>query len=75
MPTKMVYDAFESVKTNNVKVLLATNNTNLALVPAGCTSKCRTLDVCINKPFKGVLPNLREDYVTNLTKIEQQRGI
>ena len=59
-----------------MKVLLAINNTNLALVPAGCTSKCQLLDVNINKHFKGVLRNFWEDYianiVTNLTKTEQQ---
>ena len=69
----MVYDAFKAYKINNVKVLLATNYTNLALVPAGCTSKCYPLDVCINKTFQGVLRNFREDYVTNLTKTEQER--
>ena len=47
----MVYDAFKARKTDNVKVLLATNNTNLALVPAGCTFKCHPLDMCINKSF------------------------
>ena len=44
----MVYDAFKAYKTDNAKVLLAINNTDLALVPAGCTSKCQPLDVCIN---------------------------
>ena len=72
----MVYDAFKTHKTDNVNVLLATNNTNLVLVPAGCTSKCQPLDVCINKPFKGVLRNSWEEYVgnivTNLTETEQQ---
>ena len=60
-----------------MKALLATKNTNLVLVSAGCTSKCQPLHVCINKPFKGVLRNFWEDYVaniaTNLTETEQQR--
>ena len=64
-------------KKDNVKALLATENTNLVLEPAGCTSKCQPLDVCINKPFEGVLRNFWEDYVaniaTNLTETEQQR--
>ena len=34
----MVYDAFKAHKTDNLKALLAMNNTNLVLVPAGCTS-------------------------------------
>ena len=33
----IVYDAFKADKTDKVKVLLAMNNTNLVLVPAGCT--------------------------------------
>ena len=41
----------------------------------GCTSKCQPLDVCINKPFKGVLRNCWQDYVadivTNLSGEEQ----
>ena len=45
------------------------------MVPPGCTSKCQPLDVCINKPFKGVLRNCWEDYVadtvTNLSEEEQ----
>ena len=36
----MVYDAFKTHKTDNAKVLLATNNTDLVIVPAACTSKC-----------------------------------
>ena len=39
---------------------------NLVLVPAGCTSKCKPLNVCINKPFKGVLRNFWEDYFANI---------
>ena len=36
----VVDGAFKANKTDNVKVLLAANNTDLTLVPAGCTSKC-----------------------------------
>ena len=44
--------AFKTYKTDNVKVLLATDNTNLALLlPAGCTSKCPLLDVYIKNPL------------------------
>ena len=42
----MVYDDFKTHKTDNVKVLLATANTNLARLPAGFTSKCQLLDLC-----------------------------
>ena len=73
----MVYDAFKAHKTDNVKVLLAKNNTNLALVAASCTSKCQPLDMYINKSFKGALSNFWKGYVasivTNLTETEKQR--
>ena len=72
----VVYHAFKAHKTDNVKVLLAKNNTNLAPVPAGGTSKYQPLDVYINKSFKGVLRNFWEDYVLsiviNLTEAETQ---
>ena len=70
-------NVFKVHKTDNVKVLLATNNTDLVLVPAGCTSKCQPLDVCINKPYKAVLHNFSEDNIatigTELTETDQQR--
>ena len=72
----MVYVAFKAHKTDNVKVLLETNNSNLVLVPVGCSSKCQPLDVCINKSFTGILRNFWEDCVANivtiLTETEQQ---
>ena len=36
------------------------------MVPPACTSKCQPLDICINKPFKGVLHNCWEDYVADI---------
>ena len=61
----MVYDAFKTHKTDNVKELLAIND-NLALGPVACKSKYQPLDVCINKPFEGVLRNFWEDCVANI---------
>ena len=58
-----------------MKAVLSINSTNLIRLPLGCTSKCQSLNVCINKPFKGVLRNCWEDYVadivTNLSEEEQ----
>ena len=71
----MVYDAFKANTNDEMKAVLSINSTNLIMVPPGCTSKCQPLDVCINKPFKGVLHNCWEDYVadivTNLSEEEQ----
>ena len=51
------------------------NCTHLIMMPLGCTSKCQPLEVCIDKPFKGVLCTCWEDYVadivTNLSEEEQ----
>ena len=71
----MVYDAFKVHTTDEIKAVLSINSANLVTVPPGCTSKCQPLDVCINKPFKGVLRNCWQDYVadivTNLSGEEQ----
>ena len=71
----MVHDAFKAHTTDEMKTLLSINSTNLIMVSPGCTSRCQPLDVCINKPFKGVLCKCWEDYVadivTNLLEEEQ----
>ena len=73
----MEYHVFEAHKTDNVIVLLATNNANLALVRAGCASECQPLVVCMNTPFNCVLGNSWEDHIENIattfTKAERQR--
>ena len=73
----MVYDAFKAHTTDEMKAALSINSTNIIMVPPGCTSKCQPLDVCINKPFKGVLRNCWKDYVadivTNLSEEERNR--
>ena len=55
--SSMVYDAFKTHTTDEMKLVLSINGTNLIVVPPGSTSKFQTLDVTINKPFKGVLRN------------------
>ena len=52
--------------TDEMKAALSINSTNLIMVPPGCTQKCQPLDVCINKPFKGVLRNCWKDYVADI---------
>ena len=36
------------------------------MIPAGCTSKCQPMDVCINKPFKAIL---RKCWVEHVSKV------
>ena len=62
----MVYDAFNAHTTDETKAVLSINTTNRIMVRPGCTSKSQTLDVCIKKPFKGVLSNCWEDYVADI---------
>ena len=50
----MVCNAFKRDKADNGNVSLATNTAYLALVPVGCTCKCKPLDVCKKKPLKDV---------------------
>ena len=52
LPQLMVYDAFKAYTTDEMKAVLSINSTSLIMVPPGCTSKCKPLDVCIKKPFK-----------------------
>ena len=40
------------------------------MIPAGCTSKCQPMDVCINKPFKA---NLRKCWVGYVAKMIDEK--
>ena len=69
----MVYNAFKARKTDEMKAVLSINSTNLIMMPPDCTSKCQSLNVCINKPFNGVLRNCWEDYVADIvTNISEE---
>lgn len=48
----LVYDSFRGHTVNSVKNRLIEKNTNIAVIPGGCTSKLQPLDVAINKSFK-----------------------
>jgi len=47
-----VLDSFEAHETEQVKRLLKSENTDLAIIPGRLTSVLQPLDVCLNKPFK-----------------------
>jgi len=47
-----VLDSFRGHTVDNVKNRLIEKNTNIAIIPGGCTSKLQPLDVSINKSFK-----------------------
>ena len=48
----LVLNSFRGHTTNPVKNQLVEKNTNIAVIPGGCTSKLQPLDVAINKSFK-----------------------
>ena len=48
----LVLDAFCDHTVDNVKNRLVEKNTNIVIIPGGCTSKLQPLDVSINKSFK-----------------------
>jgi len=48
----LVLDSFHGHTTNPVKNQLVEKNTNIVVIPGGCTSKLQPLDVAIIKSFK-----------------------
>src|SRR6185437_3303555 len=48
----LILDSFRGHLVDSVKHEFQENNTHLAVIPAGLTSKLQPLDVAINKPFK-----------------------
>ena len=59
----LVWDTFSGHMTEDVSALLSRNNVTSAVIPGGCTSKVQPLDVCLNKPFKGLFQNKWMDYM------------
>ncbi|GBB84679.1 hypothetical protein RclHR1_11250006 [Rhizophagus clarus] len=48
----LVLDSLRGHIVNSVKNRLVEKNTNMAVIPGGCTSKLQPLDVATNKSFK-----------------------
>ena len=59
----LVWDTFSGHMTEDVSALLSRSNVTSAVIPGGCTSKVQPLDVCLNKPFKGLFRNKWMDYM------------
>lgn len=59
----LIWDTFSGHMTDDVSALLSRNNVTSAVIPGGCTSKIQPLDVCLNKPFKGLFRNKWMDYM------------
>ena len=66
----LTFDAFSAEKTDEVEAKLVQNKSDILMIPAGCTSKCQPMDVCINKPFKA---NLRKSWVGYVAKMIDEK--
>ena len=51
----LTFDAFAAQLTDDVESQLLEAKTNTLAIPAGFTSKCQPMDVCLIKPFKAIL--------------------
>ena len=65
----LTFDEFSAHKTDNVRSKLVKNKSDILMISPGCKSKCQSMDVCINKPFKAIL---RKCWVTYISKIIEQ---
>jgi len=51
-PSLLVLDSFRGYLVDSVKLRLKEENTTMAVIPGGCTSRLQPLDVAVNKSFK-----------------------
>ena len=79
--TLLITDIHQAQTTNAIKDLLRECNTDLVLVPAGCTSLVQPIDVVFNKPFKSSIEKLAmqhmhdhlNDYLSGKLSASEQR--
>ena len=56
------FDAFAAHLTDDVESQLLEAKFDTLAIPAGCTLKCKLMDVCLNKPFKAILQKCWVNY-------------
>src|SRR5215469_12095450 len=61
----LVLDSFRGHITDPVKRRFTEKNTDIAVIPGGCTSKLQPLDVSLNRPFKNNIRKLWADWMVN----------
>ena len=62
----LTFDAFSAHKTDDVQSKLVENKSNILMIPPGCTSKCKPMDVCINQLFKAILRKCWINYISKI---------
>ena len=79
--TLLIADINLAQTTNAIKDLLSECNTDLVLVPAGCTSHVQPIDEVFDKPFKSSIEKLAmlhmhdhlNDYLTGKLSVSERR--
>ena len=61
----LVWDTFEAHLTEEVKCTLKDMKVESALVPGGCTKYIQAPDVYWNKPFKGYITEMYDEWLAN----------
>lgn len=62
----LVWDAFRAHITQRVKDLVKVkHNSDMAVIPGGCTCKLQPADVSWNRPFKAKLAELYDEWIFN----------
>lgn len=62
----LVWDSFRGHLTESVKCQVRTvHNTDLCVIPGGCTSKLQPADVSWNRPFKSKLAEMYDEWMFN----------
>ena len=64
----LTFDAFAAHLTDDVKSQLLEAKADTLAIPAGCTSKCQPMDVCLNKPFKAFLRKCWVYYILSVVE-------
>ena len=64
----LLFDAFAAHLSDDVESQLLETKTDTLAIPAGCTSKCQLMDVCINKPFKAILRKCWVNYISSVVE-------
>lgn len=60
----LVWDSFSGHKTKTIKQLVSSKyNSDMAVIPGGCTSKLQPCDVSWNKPFKDHYRELYDEWL------------
>jgi len=71
----LVWDAFRGHLTPSIKTSVKTTyNTDMAVIPGGCTSKLQPADVSWNRPFKAKLSELYDEWLFSGTVEETRFG-